>query len=273
MTVLVTGATGNIGRMVVDHLLARGADDVRALTVDPRRAALPDRVAAVRGSLRRPQTLPAAFEGVRRVYLAPTPDTVEQVLGIAREAGVRHVVDLSGEPQSWWGSVTAAVEAAGPAWTHLWPGDFVENVRIWLPQIRATGTVREPWPDSASTPTAMDDIAEVAAVALLGEGHEGRAYPLTGPEPVTRREMVQALAEAIGREIGFVQATPEQTVEALRPSMGGTADWYVANVLPALAGATPEPNRLVEQITGRPACTVTAWAHRNAGRLRAELDG
>ncbi|MDN5913721.1 MAG: NAD(P)H-binding protein [Pseudonocardia sp.] len=302
MTVLVTGATGNIGRMVVDHLLARGATDVRALTVDPERAALPDGVEAVRGSLRRPDSLPAAFAGVQSLYLAPTPDTVEDVMALARESGVRHVVDLSGEPESWWGSVSGAVEASGPAWTHLWPADFVENVRTWLPQIRASGAVREPWPDGASTPTAMDDIAEVAAVALLAERssrsehgperssrsehgpgrssrsehgpgrHAGRAYPLTGPEPVSRRQMVRALSEATGRPIEFVRATPEETVQALRPSMGGTAEWYVGNVLPYLAEHEPAPNRLVEDITGRPGTTFAAWAHAHADELRAALD-
>lgn len=272
MTVLVTGATGNIGRMVVDHLVARGATDVRALTVDPDRAALPDGVEAVRGSLRRPGTLPAAFEGVERVYLAPTPDTVHEVMRIAGAAGVRHVVDLSGEPESWWGSVSGAVQACGIDWTHLWPADFVENVRIWLPQIRASGVVREPWPDGASTPTAMDDIAEVAAVALLEDGHAGASYPLTGPAAVSRREMVAALAAATGRPIELVRSSPEETAQALRPSMGDTAGWYVDNVLSYLAENEPAPNRLVEQVTGRPGTTFAAWVHAHADELRAELE-
>ena len=83
-------------------------------------------------------------------------------------AGVEHVVDLSGEPESWWGSVCTAVEEGAAHWTHLWPADFVENGQMWFDQIRTTGSVREPWPELASTPTAMTDIAEVAAVALRG---------------------------------------------------------------------------------------------------------
>ena len=103
MTILVTGATGSIGRMVVDHLWARGATEVRALTVDPDRAALPDGVEAVSGSVRRPGSLDAALDGVDAMYLAPFPPTVTDVLERARKAGVGHVVDLSGEPESWWG--------------------------------------------------------------------------------------------------------------------------------------------------------------------------
>ncbi|WP_341273706.1 NAD(P)H-binding protein [Pseudonocardia sediminis] len=267
----MTGATGNIGRMVVDHLLARGASHVRALTASPERAVLPPQVEVVRGSVRSPEALRTAFDGVEHFYLAPSPDTVEQVMALARDAGVRYVVDLSGEPESWWGLVSGAVEASGLAWTHLWPADFVENARMWLPQIRATGAVREPWPDGASTPTAMDDIAEVAAVALLSDDHAGEAYGLTGPEPVSRREMVRAIAEATGRPIEFVRATPEEATDALRPSMGETAEWYVGNVLSYLAGNVPSPNRLVAEITGRPATTFAAWADTHADELRAAI--
>ena len=273
MTILVTGATGNIGRKVVDHLLARGVTDVRALTVDPERAALPNGVEVVNGSVRRPSSLDAALDGAHAMYLAPYPATITDVLARARDAGVGHVVDLSGEAESWWGSVNDAVEASGARWTHLWPGDFMENVRMWLPQIRATGEVREPWPDARSTPTAMDDIAEVAAVALAEDGHDGRAYPLTGPAAVSRTEMADAIATATGVPIRFVTGAPEETVRALEPSMGETATWFVENVLPALAGAEPKPNTLVADVTGRQATTFADWAAAHAGDLRAAITG
>ena len=168
------------------------------------------------------------------------------------------------------GSVNDAVEASGLAWTHLWPADFMENVRMWFPQIRETGEVREPWPDAASAPTAMDDIAEVAAVALLEGGHRGRSYGLRGPAGVSRREMVAALAEATGVPIGFVPSTPEETVRALEPAMPNAA-WYVANVLTGLAGGEPQPNTLVADVTGRPATTFAAWATAHADDLRAAI--
>src|ERR687893_243334 len=92
MTILVTGATGNIGRRVVDQLLAAGATSVRALTVDPVRAALPPEVEVVVGYTGRPETLPAALKGVERMYLAPPPGPTD-VLALARRAGVERVVD------------------------------------------------------------------------------------------------------------------------------------------------------------------------------------
>ncbi|MFD3746329.1 SDR family oxidoreductase [Nocardia sp. NPDC058633] len=271
MTILVTGATANIGRMVVDQLIARGATDVRALTIDPSRAALPAGVEVVRGHLGRPEGLAAAFEGVDRMYLAPSPNTVTEVLALARAAGVRHVVDLSGEPESWWGSVCNAVEASGLAWTHLWPADFMENTLTWSQQIRETGAVREPRPDNASAPIAMNDIAAVAATALLTDGHLGRAHSLAGPEILTRADLVAHLADALDRDITFRTATREETITALRPTMGDNTSWYVDSVLLDFA---PPPESLpitsVEDITGGPATTFARWAHANAARFLAD---
>lgn len=269
MKVLVTGATGNIGRKVVDHLLAAGADDVRALTNAPRRAALPEQVEVVRANLRRPETLTAAFEGVDRMYLAPAPETLRRVLALALDAGVRHVVDLSGDPGNWWGPVAEEVERSGMAWTHLWPGDFMENIRIWAPQIHDTGAVHEPYPTAVSTPICMDDIAAAASAALLDndrEGrsrHEGRAYPMSGPQVLTRRDMVRQLATALGRDLRFVESSHQHAVELLHQSMGENAGWYV-DMLSSAVGARPEPADGVERATGRPATSFADWAVENA---------
>ncbi|MFC6010860.1 NAD(P)H-binding protein [Nocardia lasii] len=268
MTILVTGATGNIGRMVVDQLIAGGAQDIRALTIDPAKAALPEGVQVVRGHLGRPKDLRAAFADVDRMYLAPAPDTVVDVLAAARAAGVRYVVDLSGEPESWWGTVSSAVEASGLAWTHLWPADFMENSLTWAQQIAATGTVREPHPETATAPIAMVDIAAVAASALLTDEHRARAYPLAGPQVLTRADLVDHLAVALRRDLRFVRSTRAETIAALQPAMGANTTWYVDNVL---LDYTPPADSLpvtsVGDITGRPATTFARWAHDNAGRF------
>jgi len=267
MTILVTGATGNIGRKTVDQLLRRGATGVRALTNDPAKAALPADVEVVEGYLRRLESLPDAFRGVTRMYLAPTPDTITDVLRIAREAGVEYVVDLSGEHDSWWGTVTRAVEDSGIPWTHLWPGDFMENSLIWSDQIRRTGEVHEPYPDAASSPIAMDDIAAVAATALLDPA-PGRAHLLTGPETLTRADQLAHLSAALDRDLRFVTASPADTIERLRPTMGENADWFVDNVLGLFATDPMEANGAVEEITGEPATTFATWAHANADAFR-----
>lgn len=263
MRILVTGATGNIGRLVVDHLLAAGATDVRALTANPAKAALPPGVDVVRGFVGRPETLPAALEGIDRMYLAPPPDP-EAVMALVKQAGVARVVDLSGGPDTWWSHVSAAVEGSGVAWTHLCPGEFMENTTVWADQIRDTGVVRDMYPEAACAPICMDDIAALAANALLDAGHLGRSYVLTGPETITRADKVRIIGEALGREIRYHELSHEEAVAELAPSMGEEAEWYVGIVGDLVA--TPQPvDPTFAQVMGRRGTTFAEWVGRHSG--------
>ncbi|MEV0293972.1 NAD(P)H-binding protein [Nocardia sp. NPDC050710] len=267
MKILVTGATGNIGRMVVDHLLAGGASDVRALTNHPKRAALPAGVEIAEGYLRRLSSLPEAFAGVDRMYLAPALETVNEVVALAKAAGIRHIVDLSGDEGTDWQPIARAVEASGVDWTHLYAGEFTENTTMWAEEIRTTGRVREPYPESANAPIAMDDIARVAATVLLADDHAGRTYDLTGPETMTRAERVRRLTEALGTPIEFVEVTRAEAIQKLQPIMGEYAEWYVDG----LAMMVDHPQRAtttVAELTGAPATTFAQWAAVNAHLFR-----
>jgi uncharacterized protein YbjT (DUF2867 family) len=146
MSILVTGATGNIGRQVVDHLLAEGRD-VRALTRNPDAANLPDGVEVVAGDLADPSSLEGVFDGVTAVHLlsahGPTSSPLEtgpEIMELAAKAGVQRVALL------WNGSRTAvadAVEASGLEWTHLEAVDFMSNALGWADEIKATGAARD----------------------------------------------------------------------------------------------------------------------------------
>jgi uncharacterized protein YbjT (DUF2867 family) len=267
MTILVTGATGNIGRLVVDELLAAGATRVRALTANPEKARLPSDVEVVRGYVGRVETLPAALEGVERMYLAPLAETVCEVVTMAAEAGVQHIVDLSGGKDTWWASVATAVEESGVAWTHLAPGEFMDNLLMWAEQIRTIGEVRDGYPNAANAPIDLGDIAAVAATVLLQDGHVGREYELTGPETLTRAEMVRQIGTALGREVPFVELGHDEAVAALEPSMGEFARWYVDGMR-ALTEHSQQVTRTVEEITGRPGTTFAQWAARNVDAYR-----
>ncbi|HEX5165857.1 MAG TPA: NAD(P)H-binding protein, partial [Thermomicrobiales bacterium] len=113
MRILVTGATGSIGRLVVDRLMESGTAQVRALTTNPAKAALPDGVEVVRGYVGKPETLGTAFDGVDKVYLAPVPGAVAEVVKRACDAGVQPIVDLAGAPYTSWNVVSVAVESSG----------------------------------------------------------------------------------------------------------------------------------------------------------------
>jgi uncharacterized protein YbjT (DUF2867 family) len=264
--ILVTGATGNIGRLVVDELLAAGATNVRAVTNKPEKAALPPQVEVVRGYLGRVETLRGVFDGVEKMYLAPLEETVREVTTLAAKAGVRHIVDVSGPKDSWWGPVATAVEESGAAWTHLSPGEFMDNLLMWAEQIRTTGEVRDGYPEAANAPIDLGDIAAVAAKALLEDGHAGKEYLLTGPETLTRAEMVRHICAALGREIPFVEVGHDEAVAVLEPSMGEFARWYVDGMRD-LAEHPQQANRVVEEITGRPATTFAQWARNKVGQF------
>jgi len=267
MRILVTGATGNIGRMVVDELLALGADDVRALTVDPARAALPAGVDVVRGFVGRPATLPAAYAGVDVLYLAPHPPTVTEACRLAAEAGVRRIVDLAGAKGGYWQMIEDAVEATGVPFTHLEPGEFMANSAVWAPQIRAGDVVRDTGGDVVNAPVAQEDVAAVAARVLLDDGHAGRSYELTGPEALSRRAMVERIGRALGRDLRYAEVSRDEAIAEFAAVMGDGAAWYVDG-LDTLAKHPQQAVPTVAEIVGRPATTYLEWARRHVDLFR-----
>ncbi|GAB3358738.1 NAD(P)H-binding protein [Amycolatopsis echigonensis] len=272
MTVLVTGATGNVGRLVVDELVARGVP-VRALTVDPERAALPESVEVVVGSLAKPSTLPAALSGVESVYLAPYARTVSRFCELAQKAGIRRVVALSGSsagdthPASsghGFAAVEKAVEAAGFDWTFLRPGAFMLNSLGWAGSIRERGEVRSAYPGAVQTPIDLADIAAVAARVLVAEGHGGRIYGLSGPEGISLAEMAAVIGEVLGKPVPFVELTPEEQVAewvgAGYPE--GVASWLLEN-FEATVRRPQVPTGVVEELLGRGGVSFAEWVKGN----------
>lgn len=267
MTILVTGATGNVGRLVVDELMRADAPHVRALTVNPTRAALPGEVEVVEGYVGKPDSLSGVFDGIDTVYLAPVPAAAREVAILARDAGVRRFVTLTGGPGTDWYGIEADVEASGLECTHLEPGEFMTNATIWAEQIRTTGEVRGTYPTAANAPIALEDIAAVAAQALLGESHSGRTYELTGPQSLTHPQMVHDIGSALGRHVPFVEVPREEAEAVLARSMGEYAGWYLDGR--ALLVDHPQSAlTTVEEILGRPATTFARWAAANVELFR-----
>ena len=266
MRILVTGATANIGRRVVDHLIELGARDIHALTKNPAKANLPNGVTAVRGYLGDPDSLPSALEGVDAMYLAPLPSTLDVTLELVADANVGYLVALSGGAH--WQQHTDRVAASGLVNTQLGPGEFLENFAMWSEPIKSARTVREPYPTATEAPISMDDIARVAATLLMtpDTSHCGRMYELTGPEALTRAQIAEQIGVGIGAGVTFEQCSRAETEAALRPIMGDEVGWY----LDLLAGRVGEQqaNELVAELTGTPAMTVAEWAARNAELFR-----
>jgi len=295
MTTLVTGATGIVGRNVVAQLVEAG-EPVRALTRNPEAAKFPAEVEVAQGDLARPDTLAAALAGVERLYLFPVAQTAREVVDMAKKAGVRRIVVLSsgavtgGFDTDFHLPVEQAVEASGLEWTHVRPGEFAYNkVHLWGPSIRAERVVRYPNPDQIGVaPVHEADIAAVAVAALLNDGHAGQAYTFTGPEQLTLRQQVEAIAAGLGEEVRFEEVTAEEARRILKKQGG----WAAANadmLLGFEAYSEPEPGseapdfsfseeelaemlkptpEAVEQVTGKPARTFTQWARDHADDFR-----
>jgi uncharacterized protein YbjT (DUF2867 family) len=266
MTTLVTGATGNTGRHVVAELVRRG-ERVRALTRNPAAAAFPAEVEIVAGTHTSPAELGSALDGVSRLHITVTAGLAEvgpELVRRAVDAGVRRISVVWG---GWVGPVEQAVAESGVEWTRLEPQEFMSNTLTWIDSIRTDGVVREPY-DFPSALVHEADIGEVAAVALLENGHAGRAYNLTGPEPLAPRERIAILSGAIGRDVAFVPITHEQAVERLMATGVSRADaeyvigWYAAPT----ADATTVVDT-VEQVTGHPARTFAQWVAEHTERF------
>ncbi|OLF11799.1 NAD(P)H-binding protein [Actinophytocola xanthii] len=270
MTILVTGATGNIGRHVVAGLRERGAD-VRTLSRFPG--------AGATGDLSRPETLHEALSGVDSVFLLWPFLSAERIRDvvevIARHA--RRVVyvstlnvrdELTPEQNGVWGQVEDAVRRSGLEWTFLRPSGFATNTFEWAPAIRAGRAVRMPFPGAARSLIDERDIADVAVAALTEDGHIGRSYTLTGPEAVTQAEQVRILGAAAGRPVEVEEISAEEA----RADVLGWADESLADSALAYWRSlvdNPEPvTSTVEEITGHPARGFGQWAEDHVDQFQ-----
>ncbi|MEU0534381.1 NAD(P)H-binding protein [Amycolatopsis tolypomycina] len=274
--IFVLGATGKVGRHLVPALLDAGAP-VRALTRDPAKARIDPRAEVVRGDLDT-SDLPALLDGADRVFVLTQGHIADREAAVAQaaaRAGVSHLVKLSttGVHFGQKDAITTAhaeaeqaIREAGPAWTILRPGAFMDNRFAWIGSIREENAVYVPDTDPPSALVHVRDIAEVATLALTTSGHEGATYGLTGGEALTAEQQVAILAEAIGRPLKYVEETESAAKERLIRMYGWPAK--AIDGLFALKRESAPHERVVfdtiERLLGRPPRTFAAWARENA---------
>jgi uncharacterized protein YbjT (DUF2867 family) len=274
MRILVTGATGTVGRNVIEQLTARDASvQLRALTRNPE-AVLPAGVEIAVGDLASPDTLTDAFKDVDAVHFinfagdgyGALPDPAGLV-ALAEDAGVRRATVLGGVAT---GPLEQALAASAIETTYLHPVEFMSNASMWWSEvIKAGEAIREPFGDRLSAMVHPADIGSVAATVLLEGGYDEQTLVITGPEVLTMQDKVRVLGEAVGREIPFVELTVEEAHAKWRGE--GMPEGVIAFLTEAL-GNTPEEGKTVadtvERVTGRPARTFVEWAGANADAFR-----
>jgi len=269
LPLLVTGASGNLGRVAVEELLARGATKVIAGTRDPAKLAdLASKGVEVRKvDFSDAASLPAAFAGVERLLLISTDAIGSRVaqqtaaVEAAKAAGVKHIVytsapaarpnaDAGLNPEHFWTEV--AIAASGLDFTILRNHMYAENNLMNLPQAVASGQLYGLIGDRGTSYVTRADAARTAAGALLTA--QGKSVEdVTGPAPVTNEERARLVSEITGKPVSVI-ALPPADLKAGMLAAGipeGFAEALLAFQRDAVTGHHGVATDTVERYSGR----------------------
>lgn len=282
--IVMTGATGTVGTMLMDRLAAEG-QRVRAVCRSDRSR---DTVTArghapVDGDLDHPDSLVGAFDGCSRLFvLSPAhPDQARReiaALDAARRAGVSHAVVLSvagADPGSGigfiraHGEVEAHLAASGPAHTVIRPAGFMQT-HLWpVGTVAGDGHWYGMTGDGAAAFVAAEDVAACAAAALVRPTERSEVIEVTGPAAISMPEAAGVLGDVLGRQVTYIDLPEEQFHSALLGAglPGAVADDVVALYRAVRAGHATTVTDGVERLTGSPATPYRRFAERH----RAEM--
>ncbi len=281
MTVLITGANGNVSSAVIQSLQAHAGLKVRAMVRDAAKAPNIPGVEVVTGDLDHPETLTEAFAGVDTLWLLnamgpQAPHASSNAVWAARAAGVRHLVRLSAigaahDAPTRNGRLHALsdVEAleSGIATTIIRPAFFMQNLIGSV----SGGVLYHAIGQGRIGIIDIRDIADFGAHILANpDAHAGRVYTLTGPQSVSMTDAAQTLTEALGKPVTAQEIPPQAAVEGMKAA--GFPAW-VAEVSGLEYGAayasgwgdytTPD----FTSVTGKPGRTLAEFARDHSALL------
>ncbi|MFD8290309.1 SDR family oxidoreductase [Streptomyces lavendulae] len=278
--IVVTGATGNVGRPLT-QALAEAGEQVTA--VSRHAAAVPDGVRHVSADLAEPHGLTPALDGAEALFLLLSGDLHSpearptDIIDLAAAGGVRRVVLLSsqgvatrplGPSRIAMRAVEDALRESGLDWVVLRPGGFASNALAWAESVRTQGTVAAPFGDVGVPIVDPADIAAVAAACLLDDRHTGNDFELTGPEVITPRRQAETIAAALGSPVRFHELTREEAKAAMTrfvpPELADDTLDIIAAPNPAELRISPD----VERVLGRAPSPFTDWVTRSIAAFR-----
>ncbi|MFD0417922.1 NAD(P)H-binding protein [Streptomyces sp. NPDC127108] len=278
--IVVTGATGNVGRPLT-QALADAGEQVTAVSRNA--AAVPDGVRHVAADLSEPAGLAPVLEGAKALFLLLSGDLhapdarPADIVDLAVAAGVRRIVLLSsqgvatrplGPTRVAMRALEDALRASGLDWSVLRPGGFASNAFAWAESVRMQGIVAAPFGDVGVPVIDPADIAEVAAACLLDDRHNGGVYELNGPEVITPRQQAEAIAAALGSPVRFHELTRDEAKATMtRFVPAELAD----DTLDIISAPNPAELRLspdVERVLGRAPRPFGDWVARNVAAFR-----
>ena len=272
--VLVTGATGNTGSILVPALREAGVE-VRALVRDEPKAQPLEEIGVeiVLGDLDRPETIAPAVDGVDKIYLltwnGPTQEQqAKNVINAAAEAGNPYIIR-----HSMWGSeksriiqqgyrVEQALKSSGLPWTLLKPTFFMQNTIMAAQTIASDGAIYWDMGDGKLGMIDLRDVADAALAVLTGSGHEGKSYILTGPQAISFHDVAAAFSKVLHKDVEYVNVPSEATVESMVGM--GFPEWIARGYAELDEGFSENfANRVtdnIETLTGHPARSFEQYA-------------
>ncbi|MFE6157339.1 SDR family oxidoreductase [Streptomyces sp. NPDC056486] len=278
--IVVTGATGNVGRPLT-QALAEAGEQVTA--VSRHAVAMPDGVRHVAADLADPAGLAPALDGAKALFLLLSGDLhapgarPTDIIDLAAASGVRRVVLLSsqgvatrplGPTRVALRAVEDALRESGMDWSVLRPGGFASNALAWAESVRTQGTVAAPFGDVGVPVIDPADIAEVAAACLLDDRHTGGVYELNGPEVITPRQQAEVIAAAIGSPVRFHELTRDEAKATMTQFVPAE---LADDTLDIISAPNPAELRIspdVERVLGRAARPFSGWVARNIAAFR-----
>jgi uncharacterized protein YbjT (DUF2867 family) len=279
--ILVTGATGNVGSRMVQDLRERGVP-ARAFVRDPGKAAamFGDGVELAAGDFEDTESIYVALDGVDGVFLACSnqPSQVEyetRMIDAAEEMGVRRIVNLSalgaqiGSPVAFWdwhARIEDHLRASSISSVILRPTFSMANLLGSAEAIKYSGKLFVQAGDAGISMIHPQDVAAVAAIALIGDAHEGNTYTLTGPEAITFGQVAGRLRQALGREIEYLDVPDEAALQGMTEQ--GLPEFVAAQIVAVFGflrgGAQEQTTDTVRVLTGHDPHSFADFANEHA---------
>lgn len=265
-SILIVGATGNLGTRLLRHLSAAGVKPRALVRSQQKGEAIASFATPVRGDLLQPESLKDAFRGVERVFIVapPTPDMEaleRNAIDAAVAAGAKRIVYLSNfaavegspmKPMHIHGLHERVVAEQGVGWTVLGPTRYMTNFPFDWPSVLNDGVLRETGGSGIMTCIDPEEVAEVATKALTEDGHEGQTYRLTSHDEFTASSLAALLSKFLKRDVKALEAG---------------ANTPMAGYFALVAAGAYKTTDTATKILGRVPRSYEAWLHSNFDKL------
>jgi uncharacterized protein YbjT (DUF2867 family) len=284
--ILVTGASGTVGKAVLNEVARSGAKHKAMYRSAEEAAKAPTGTQTAIADFAKKETLAAALRDADSVYLvcSPIPDLVHlesNMIEACLAAGVKHIVqnsalgagDYAKSFPSWHRKVEDKLKSTGISFTILRPNSFHQNVVTYFaPSIRAQGVFYSSMGNARTSYLDVRDIAAVAAKALAGGEHRGKTYELNGPEALTYTQLAEKISKHAGRLVQYADIPAEAQRSAMLDQ--GMPAWQVDALLDlqeyytSANGATVD--QLLPKLLGRPPIAMDRFLAEFAGEFRSQ---